>query len=548
LTATSPELVQGSSPPRPLYHSPRGLLGFQAEGVAKIYTAAHDGALGSDGVILVFGTGTGKTHLAMAASAILFEDGLIDVVLMVGEKGKIGDFVKDDFPTYTDLTVAAYYGPPAKRARVLQDPPQVLCTNYETGRNDICTFKPKSRAVKAAGPLTEFLRGKRVLVVFDEVIVKMRSRGSQTYLAWDYLINRVLRKTCPFVRVVGMTAYTMEAHPEDHFNLGRVIRPDLACTVDQFKTDHVASWWMDAPGGPRPRRYKNVSQATLEDPGVVPLSARFAPAIVRKSKDDPEIAKLFPRMDERPPTLVELTAEHRRFLKVVDEVAREQGASDGERWGLLWMAAGHPLGLLRSTGWVARLVAGAVGEAGLRQIGSAKVDRLLEWAARLGDDQGVVFTWFGQTVLPVLEQALTSAGYEVAANHGQMSMAARHRSKESFTSGGKQIFLSSDAGCRGLNLGCGRELLHYDPARTYGVHRQRSDRVDRLDSVHSSVGVSMLVAAGTPDEDALDNQLRRHEWTEQVLDEDAAEGSALGEIGLTAEMRRRGLERVRMLR
>lgn len=529
------EQVQVASPRAPLYRSPRGLLWFQAEPVAEAYV--------QDGVIVEFGTGTGKTHVAMALAALLFEDDLVDVVLMVGEKGKVGDFSRDDFPRFTGLTVGAYHGP--KRAQLLADPPEVLCTSYETARNDIC--KLAGRRVVSDGPLTEFLRGKRVLVVFDEVVIKLRNRSAQTYRAWDYLINRVLRRHCPFVRVVGMTAYTLESHPEDHFNLGRIIRPELVGTVASFEADHVKSWWKDAPGGPRPSAYKNISTSDHEDPGVVPLSQKVAPAIFRRSKDDPEIARLFPRMDERAPTAVELSARHRRFLDAVYDVCAEQEAGDGETWGLVRMAAGHPLGLARSQGRVARLIAQAVGEDGLREIGSAKVDRLLEWARRLGDDQGVIFTFYGQTVLPVLAELLQGAGHKVAVNHGQLSVRERQEAKDSFTSGRAQFFLSSDAGCRGLNLGCGLAVVEYEPALTYNTHRQRCDRIHRLDSVHASVVADTLFALGTPDEDALDNQLQRHEWTEQLREEDYRDDDEPG-AGLTSRMRRHALARAKALR
>lgn len=533
------EQVQVAAPRRPLYRSPRGLLGFQMPPVAEAYV--------TDGIITEFATGTGKSHVAMALAALLFEDDQIDVMLMVGEKGKVADFVRDDFPTYTGLTIAAYQGP--KRGRLLADPPQVLAMTYETGRNDICTFKPRSRAVQAPGPLADFLRGKRVLVVFDEVVVKMRNRGAQTYRAWDYLVNRVLRRTCPLVRVVGMTAFTMERHPEDHFNLGRVVCPWLAGTVADFEQDHVASWWMEAPGGPRPRGFKNVGPGDHQDPAVVPLSRKLAPAVFRASKDDPEIARLFPRMDERPPMLVDLSARHRHFLTVVEEVVREQGYEDGVVWNLVRMAAGHPLALARSSGQAARLITDAVGMEGLREVGSAKTDRLLEWARRLGDDQAVVFTFYGQSVLPVLDEALTNAGLSVSVNHGGMTTDERYRSQAAFKAGDRQIFLSSDAGARGLNLGCGRGVIEYEPALTYGTHRQRCDRVHRLDSVHRSVTADCLVALGTPDEDALAHQLQRHEWTEQVRGEDhLAEDHDPDADVLTAAMRRAALDRVRRLR
>ena len=65
----------------PLYRSPIGLYQFQAEGVAYCYERNSN--------LLVWDCGIGKTHAAMATAALLFEDKLIDLCLVVCEKNKL---------------------------------------------------------------------------------------------------------------------------------------------------------------------------------------------------------------------------------------------------------------------------------------------------------------------------------------------------------------------------------------------------------------------------------------------------------------------------
>ena len=108
-----------------MYRSSR-VYGFQARGVALGYLRREN--------LVIWSTGLGKTHFAMAQAALLAEDGLIDHVLVVCESNKIKEWV-GDFRVYTNFQrVERYMG--AARQQLLADLPQVLVTTYETSRND----------------------------------------------------------------------------------------------------------------------------------------------------------------------------------------------------------------------------------------------------------------------------------------------------------------------------------------------------------------------------------------------------------------------------
>jgi SNF2 family DNA or RNA helicase len=151
----------------------------------------------------------------------------------------------------------------------------------------------------------------------------------------------------------------------------------------------------------------------------------------------------------------------------------------------------------------------------------------------------VVFSFYGQSVLQILHDELTKAGYSVSINHGAMSGRDRQRSQDAFKRGETQIFLSSDAGARGLNLGIGSSLIHYEPSLTWANHEQRGNRIHRIGGTHPSVNIQMMVARDTRDERALAAMQASHQASEDAIDFDVDDD----ETGfVTAAMRRRMIE------
>lgn len=523
-----------------VYHSPLGLFGFQADGVAQTYWQCVEGP---DPVAdVLWQTGTGKTHLVLATNALMAEDKVVDQVIIVAEANKVVDWV-NDYAKFTKIDAVLYAGSPAKRAEILTDPPSVLVMTYETGRNDICTFAPKSKAVLGPKMLTEALMGKRVLIVFDE-FTKLRSRGIYLYVAWNYLINRVLRRQkVGKTMVVGLTATKIESNPEDHFSANLLLAPWLSPSVAQFQAEHIASWDMFG----NPSAFKNLNPDQCE-PGVIPLSTRYTSITLKKRKSDPDVIGHFPAKVEQPPRYIKLGARHREFYDAVQDLFGESDIEILQSFGLLRQIAADPISLLRSKGALATQIVDTIGAQALTAMGSAKSDEMLAWTNELGGEQGVIFTFFGQSVLPTLAERLRSQKVSVSVNHGQMSPQDRGLSQDAFKAGDSQIFLSSDAGARGLNLGCGSALLHYELPLLYSTFVQRSDRIHRIDSIHESVTIDALVAKDTVEESIARLLIKRNGWSDAVLDDDAyVEGYDPGEALMSAEMRKELWARARRL-
>lgn len=484
----------------PLYCSPKGLYPFQAEGVAYALLRPDN--------LYVWDCGIGKTHAGMAAAAMLFADGEIDLCLVVCEKNKLGEWL-EDFATYTRLEAKLYRGAPAARKKILADLPQVLIGTYETIRNDAAHLVsvPK-RKTKRLDPffLSEALAGKRVLIVYDEM-TKVGNRTSANHKHHATLVNHI--RAYGSCRVMGLTATPVERSPENLYNVGRILCPTAVGTVETFERDHVES--RDIFGNVV--KWKNLDL----------LREKMSPVLLRKRKTDPDVVAQFPQRVEEV-TYVDLSKHHLDFYQAVDDLF--SGQDDVATFTLLRQIAATPEALLRSESPTAKSIVDTVGIDALCQMGSAKLDRLVEYLDPLVKGQGaqvVVFTFFGQSVLPVIHDRLLAEGYTVSVNHGQMSQSGREASQAAFRAGQTQIFLTSDAGQRGINLPEASYAVHYELPLTYASYVQRSDRIHRIDSQHGSITVMSFIARKTVETGIAGLVLKRNAWSDTLLDADADE-------------------------
>lgn len=502
---------------RRLYRSPLGLFGFQVDGAARTYMQWTDPAASPRAILSLWDTGIGKSHLAMSTSAMLFEDGLVDKVLVVAEANKVLDWSEDDFPRFTDLGVRRYAGSPKQREKMLDGDDQVLVMSYETGRNDIAQFKPKSKAILGPKMLTEALDGQRVAIVFDE-FSRLRNRSVNLYVAWDYLVNRRLRKSAHEPYLLGLTATTVEKWPIDHWNAGRLIAPSLAGTVANFEATYIRT----RDQHENPVDFKNITPRETE-PGVIPLNRMFESITLRKRKTDDDVIDHFPAKMENAPTMVELKPQHRALYDHVEDIFADPTLDETvsrQGFTLLRQIVGHPQALLGSQGAYAREIVAATGPEFLRAIEVAKVEAMLEWQARMTEQQTVIFTFFGGSILPHLHLSLRNAGYRVSTNHGALSTEERKRQQDAYKAGDTQIFLSSDAGAKGLNLGVGTGLLHYENPPLFSTYDQRSNRIHRIDSRHASVTIDSLMVSNSIEVGVTGLMLKRNQWAEAIQDPD----------------------------
>lgn len=524
-----------------IYHSPLGLFDFQAEGIAQAYLGAEDGG----GKLIVWDTGTGKSHFLMRMAALLFEDAANgvrehDLAMVVCEKGKLGEWAAD-FARYTTLSTRIHHGPTRLKRLAKEGLPQVLITTYETAKADLVRFTKgaKGRGTSIGpGPLLEAIEGKAVMWGCDE-FGKLRNRSAATYKAFEWTFRQMKKSRPKDHRVFGLTATPIERDWEDAFNQARLIRPDLMPKVGEFESYFVRS---RDPFG----------RARYHDARMHEFALLCRPVILRKRKTDPDVIAQFPAKVEES---VHLTmAPDQAGLYEMVETLGHQGLDDsGEPlpglWTVLRQVAAAPASLVNSArdgdSVLAKALVAELGADYLRGISSVKETALEAYLEPLVRGQGakvVVFTFFGQSVLPILAANLRRAGYEVFANHGGLSAPEMHRVRQDFRDHPRPaVFLTSDAGARGINLPEATYILEYESALTYANRTQRLDRIHRIDSGAPSVTCTTLIVDGTVEVKIAETMLERNAQTDVLLDDLDA-----GEHFLTAADRREALQIARL--
>lgn len=508
-----------------LYCSEKGLYDFQVEGIAETYMRTA----GPDGVVAVWDTGIGKSHLAMAVSAYLFADDLIDLVMVIAEKNKIAEW-HEDFERFTALSPFLYHGTGRERRFDKAPSPHVFITTYETGRNELVAYQStgskRGRGHKVDGPLVSRLdlRRRRTLWIFDEP-TKLRKRSSENHKAYDYILNSLRGGTC-HQRVLGLTATPLERDMEDAYNVGRIVAPDSMPTVARFDELYVSG--RDNYGRPRLKPGRDQVFAQM-----------FQSIVIRKRKTDPDVLHQFPKQVEES-VRVPLLAEHAKFYEAVESIfdipdgesdprtPAEVEAQERQLYMVLRMVAGHPAAILHSQGEMAATIIEAVGIDRIRQIKSSKSEALLTLLQNLVRGQGaqaVIFTFFAKTVLPEIQDELINAGYRVSTYHGGQTHAKNESEKKDFLQGQTEILLASDAAARGINLQNAQYVFEYESALTYANRKQRLDRVHRIFSALPSVTCMTMVAENTIEEGLVDLMLSRNR-SQDVLLGDSADGTA----------------------
>ena len=512
------------------YHSGIGLYPFQAEDIARGY-------LMPSGVV-AWDTGTGKGHFAMALSALLFEDDLIDLVLLVAEKNKIADDEwVGDFRTFTDLRVHRYHGTGrAKRLAREPVPPQVLVTTYETAKADLVRMTPQpNRRTRtlSLGPLGEVIGDRRVLVIYDEC-TKIKNRSSDTYKAHHWYLNRHLRVHRPETRAFGLTATPLEVGWEDAYNQMRLLWPPSMPLVKDFESRYVRS--RDPYGRPTYHRDR------MEE-----FAALFQAYTLRRRKTDPDLIEQFPKMVEESHHLSMGDAQ-RRFYEDVEEICfPEDGEPEPGMQMLMRQIAGHPSSILHGQGLLARVLVDELGADYISSIPSVKTEYLPEYLTPLVLGQQakvVVFTFFGPSMIPLLSAALRAHRMRVFVRHGGLTAHEMERARREFRAyDGPAVLLTSDAGSRGINLPEATYLVEYESALTYANRTQRINRINRIDSTAPSTHAMTFILDGTVEEALAMNMSERNRQSDILLGDTDA-----GEHFLSADQRREALRIARTRR
>lgn len=511
-----------------LYSSPIGLYGFQEVQIAKAYLKLEQGG----GVMAVWDTGTGKSHLAMALSAFYFEDDLIDLVILVAEKNKI---TKDEWPAdlarFTRLDFRVHHGSDRMKKVEEQGLPQMLVTTYETGRADIAkAVKVPGRRGKSIveGPLLPYLLGKRILFIFDES-TKVKNRGSDLFKCWQKGLKDTRKKA--LTRCLEMTATPLERDYEDAYNQLWLADPSKMPLNGEFE-----KWFV---------QYRDERQRPFYRKGEMhKFAAMAAPMILRVRKTDPEVMAEFPKQVEES-MWFDLSPQQRSLYELVSDFQQDGGAPIPGLYTVKRMIANHPASLIHSANHgdskIARMLVEELGEDYLRAIGSVKEKGLIDYLDPVVKGQGakaIVFTYFGPSTIPLLAVALRREGFKVYTTFGGMSMNEIAEQRTAFkTSDQPGVLLCSDAGARGVNLPQATYVVEFESALTFANRTQRINRAHRIDSTAESVTCMTFFSRHTVEQTIAENMIERNSQQDVLLADDDA-----GEDFISALERRRLLQ------
>lgn len=475
---------------------------------------AVDRALELDeGLHVVYDLGTGKSVIGIATMLEMKSRGMVDHVLLVCERNKLGEW-EEDVARFTDLSALRYHGSNRKRKLEKEGLPDVLITTYETAKADLVVFEKAGRGKSTRDNLLlEKMLGRNWLVVYDEA-ARLSNRQSGIYKAHFHAVKRL--RSQGNVRVLGLTGTPIERDWENAFNQLRLVAPSSMPTITSFEENFVS---FRDPFGRAQYRYSRM-------PEFVDMASRV---MIRKRKTDSDVRNQFPRMVEEA-RYVDLHPDHKKLYDAVREAARdEEGGMVPGAYTIMRQLAGHPAAVLHSqeSSELAQTLVEAIGEGVLMNLPSAKSQALREHLRAVVKDQGakaVVFTFFGQSVLRELRVELESEGFTVFSYHGGLTPAEAERTVKDFRSHPEPcVFLSSDSGAQGINLPEATYVVEYESALTYAKRAQRINRINRLTSGSESVHCLTLVARDTVEEDIVTNMLTRNAMLDQ-LNGDSGEG------------------------
>lgn len=512
-------------PPDILFRPPRAIA-WQTDFIVRSYLMRN--------ALLAADTGLGKSMMTMGVAGLAAEQGVIDHVLIVCELNKLQEW-REDFEEHTRLPAVICHGAKAKRLKVLDSLPTVIITTYETARDDAAVFPPKAGRSKTLtpGPLTQALEGKRVLVAYDEV-TKLGRRTSNLYKAHYWMLKR-LRAANPLCRVLGLTATPMETDLDNIFSELRLVVPDAMPTVKEYEEEVVAS------------RHPVYKTPRYSEEGKAWFRERCDPWILRKRKTDADVRADFPPLTEKF-RRIRMRPDQYAAYRALEDLAWTPEREHRDVPGLatlLRQMAGDPLAVLETArvgnSKLAEMVAEEMGDE-LSKCSSAKAEELISIADLVmsSGQKLLVFTFFGQTVLPVLARRLE--GRPVFTYHGGMSPAERERQKHAFkTCPGGAILLASDAAAKGINLPEISYMVEYDIATKHSLREQRKGRGSRLGNLEPLTVISLILDSTIEGAGHIRRLLERNATQDYMLhdDEDEDHMSAADRRELFAQARPR---------
>lgn len=488
-----------------------GFLPYQLQG----YNFLKDQKAG----VAMWSTGTGKTVLAGALLKYHLMRHSFDLAFVVVKAhNKVN--VQRTLLRLADIDSVVLDGPQKRRHETLtglaEAPPgTVVVTNYEKFRVDQAHLLP--------------LFEKRVLVIWDEMPTKLKSRKTQLYKA----IRKCLYKKVALtdqrpadLRQYMLSATPIENNPEDWYNCVRLLDPELYGNVETFRKEYVQSF---NPFSYEPAVWKNLDKMGL----------KAAHMTHQVDKESPDIAKQFPEVIEEP-YYIDWHPEDRAIYHLLQEEAKKK-AVDRD-----FFDEDGVFGFLAVMQMMCNAPSMVSNSAALREAwdlgmipkkkGSAVAKELQELLTRDLDDKNhtkletlkqllleehpnekiVIFSAASDTLLPILEVKLDEWLVPYVRYDGtpdEKQIAQDTFMEEDYV----RVFLSSDKGSDSINLDAASVVIHYDLPWKWSTLIQRQNRIHRITSQFAKTRYYTLMMADSVEERKLHMILKKQKYHKQVF-------------------------------
>lgn len=427
--------------------TPDGFAGelrpYQRRGVAWLRGMADLGM----GAVLADAMGLGKT--VQLIGLLVSRPGPFIVVCPTSV---VGNWERELNRFAPDLEVVRHHGP--ERRDQLDGFSGVLVTSYGTLRRDV-----------------DLLAGVRWEVVTLDEAQQVKNPATAAARAVRRLPARV---------VFALTGTPLENRLAELWAIMDATNRGLMGTIGSFN-----------------RRFALPVEVRHDADAASRLRRLVSPFVMRRTKDDPEVAKDLPDKIERT-VLCSLTSEQAElYRRVTEESLARLAEADGIG------RRGRILALLTALKQVTNHPAHYLGQQHPIVGRSGKLIALREIVEAVTDagDAMLVFTQFTKMGDLLAAQLGEDLGTAVPFLHGGLTLDQRDVMVEEFQQGDGSpvLIVSTRAGGTGLNLTAATHVVHYDRWWNPAVEDQATDRTHRIGQ-YRTVEVHKLVTAGTLEE------------------------------------------------
>jgi len=305
----------------------------------------------------------------------------------------------------------------------------------------------------------------------------------------------------------GATATPIQKNPLDAYGICRFISPDTFKSESSFKTRYLVYSGFGRVSGSKNEQelnkklsdfmiVKEKEEVSAQLPSLV-VVPRYCALEQKQIAVTEQILEEIKELKEQERNLIansngNIPANNEELLKIQANImARQTFASE--------LAVTEELLTLSDSNLAKKFVTGSK---------SNKIELLLDLIEEIteSNEKVALFSKY-RRLQPILTKAINERFSNIKIAYISGSLSSEERYTEAYTkfrdNDEYKVLIMSDAGVEGINLSKCKYLIEIEPADSYMVQTQRRGRIERADSLHTTVFVYQLIAEKSYDEISL---------------------------------------------